>query len=319
MQRVSTRDVPQRERLAFLHDFVARNWAGMRFCPLDARNVDIDLAVFDLPDEVTVARGHYPPMIGSRSRDLLSDGRDNYTLAIVSGDHEVSIAGKTDLTVKAGDMILVNEANCFEVRHSRAMTVDVMSLGRKQIALRVPRIEFAPFYHVPRAAPGAAMFVGYTDLLRQAPPAGEKARKLAASHVHDLLSVVLEDFVPGGGDRNERGIRAARLELLKKAIAERLTDPSLSIVSLAKRQGVTPRYIQQLFEGEGTTFTEFVRDRRLELAFDRLDGGAPELQSIADLAYHCGFEDLSNFNRAFRRRYGMTPSEVRAAAMRRIS
>jgi AraC-like DNA-binding protein len=317
MQRVSTRDVPQRERLAFVHDFVARNWAGMRFSPLDTQNVEIDIALFDLPD-VRVARAHYPPMIGSRSRDLLSDGRDNYTLAIVSDDHDVSVAGTADFTVKAGDMILVNEATCFEVRQPRAMIVDVMSLGRRQIAERIPRIDFAPFYHIPRAAPGAVMFAGYADLLRQTPPAGEKARQIAAAHVHDLLAVALDGFVRGGTERDRSSVRAARFAVIKQAIRDRVSDPTLSIESIAKRQGVTPRYIQQLFAAEGVTFTEFVRARRLELAYSRLDapGARP---GIAEVAFACGFGDLSNFNRAFRQRYGMTPSDVRAAAMRRSS
>ncbi|MGA2057754.1 MAG: AraC family transcriptional regulator [Bradyrhizobium sp.] len=32
---------------------------------------------------------------------------------------------------------------------------------------------------------------------------------------------------------------------------------------------------------------------------------------VADIAQSCGFGDLSYFNRAFRRRYGMTPSDTR--------
>jgi AraC-like DNA-binding protein len=34
-------------------------------------------------------------------------------------------------------------------------------------------------------------------------------------------------------------------------------------------------------------------------------------QTIAALAYEAGFGDLSYFNRAFRRRFGMTPGEAR--------
>jgi len=34
-------------------------------------------------------------------------------------------------------------------------------------------------------------------------------------------------------------------------------------------------------------------------------------QTISTIAYEAGFGDLSHFNRAFRRRYGETPSDVR--------
>ena len=35
---------------------------------------------------------------------------------------------------------------------------------------------------------------------------------------------------------------------------------------------------------------------------------------ISSVAFDCGFGDVSYFNRAFRRRYGMAPSDVRAWA-----
>lgn len=316
MQRVSTQSVPERQRLAFVHDFIARHWAGMRFKPLDEEDLRIDIAVFDLPDAVGIAKARYPAIVGSRPRDLLSDGRENYTLAIVSDDHEVSVEGQRAVRVKAGDLILVNEGTCFEVRHDRPTTVEVVSFGYRQMAARVSRLERAPLYHVPRSAPGASLFLGYANLLRQAPPEGDRARQMAASHVHDLIAVVLDGFVKGGAARNERGIRAARLELIKKDILEELREPSFNVSSVAARQGISPRYIQQLFETEGTTFTEFLRNGRLELAFRRLDEGVTG-ESVAEIAFECGFADLSNFNRAFRRRYGVTPSDVRADAMRK--
>ncbi|EIT71603.1 helix-turn-helix transcriptional regulator [Hydrocarboniphaga effusa] len=316
MQRISTAAVPEAKRLAFVHDFVARHWAGMRFRPLDEDDLRIDIAIFELPDAVAVAKAHYPAMVGSRPRDLLGDGRDNYTLAMVSDDHEVCVERGRAFTVKAGDLMLVNEGTCFEVRHGRPSTVELVSLGRSEIAARVPRLDLAPCYHVPRSAPGASLFAGYAGLLRQSPPQTDKARQTAAHHIHDLVALVLEGFVEGGAERNERGIRAARLELIKKDVMDRLCDPALGVASVARRQGVTPRYIQQLFEREGTTFTEFLRGSRLALAFARLDQGPVET-GISEIAFDSGFTDLSNFNRAFRRRYGLTPSDVRAMAMRK--
>lgn len=315
MRRVSTEDVPQPERLAFVHDFIARHWAGMHFSPMDETDLRIDLAVLDLPDAMMIAHAHYPAFVGRRARDLLSDGRDNYTFAIVSEDHDISVEGCRPFTVKSGDLMIVNEGTWFEVRHARAAAVEVVSVGRRQIAARVPRLDHEPFYHIPREAPGAALFVGYANLLRQSPPEPARAREMAASHIHDLMALMLDGFVQGGSDRSDGGIRAARLELIKKDILDRSRDPSLSVNSVARRHGVTPRYVQQLFEREGTTFTEFLRDRRLALAYHRLEEGVAEM-SIAQIALESGFTDLSNFNRVFRRRYGLTPSDVRVEAMR---
>jgi AraC-like DNA-binding protein len=69
-----------------------------------------------------------------------------------------------------------------------------------------------------------------------------------------------------------------------------------------------------LFEGEGTTFSEFVLARRLEHAFELLTAPAHNNLKVADIALASGFSDISYFNRAFRRRYGDTPSGVRRAS-----
>lgn len=55
---------------------------------------------------------------------------------------------------------------------------------------------------------------------------------------------------------------------------------------------------------------------RRSLAYARLLLTDPRLghRSIADIAYLVGFGDLSHFNHAFRRRFGATPSKIRAEA-----
>ncbi|MDW4800082.1 helix-turn-helix domain-containing protein [Escherichia coli] len=41
-------------------------------------------------------------------------------------------------------------------------------------------------------------------------------------------------------------------------------------------------------------------------------------RSISAVAFEAGFGDLSYFNRTFRRHFGATPSEIRAAARREV-
>ena len=70
--------------------------------------------------------------------------------------------------------------------------------------------------------------------------------------------------------------------------------------------------MQRLFEESGWTFTQFVMEQRLAAAYQAL--AAPSDVPIHTIAYELGFSDLSNFNRAFRQRFGCTPSDVRNAA-----
>ena len=115
---------------------------------------------------------------------------------------------------------------------------------------------------------------------------------------------------------NDPSLQAARLSAVKADVARQLTDAGLSAARVAGRQGITVRYLHKLFEHEPQTFAQFVLGRRLELAHRRLGDPRWAGRTVSAIAHDSGFGDLSGFNRAFRRRYGVTPSEVREAAAR---
>jgi AraC-like DNA-binding protein len=73
-------------------------------------------------------------------------------------------------------------------------------------------------------------------------------------------------------------------------------------------------YIRKLFGDEETSFSEYVLTRRLVRAHRMLTDRRWTAVSVASIACDAGFGDRSYFNRAFRRRYGCTPSEVRDAS-----
>ena len=131
---------------------------------------------------------------------------------------------------------------------------------------------------------------------------------LVATHVYDLMALAIGATGEGREIARGRGVRAARLESIK---ADLTRDPSLAIHEIARRQGVTSRYVQLLLEEAGTTFSEFVTERRLDAARAMLRSPRFESWSIAGIAFEAGFRDLSNFNRRFRRRFGVTPSDFR--------
>jgi AraC-like DNA-binding protein len=313
MLRLSTRAVPEHHRLAFVHDFVARHVVGMEFHPVERDRLDVDLAALALPDQAILADARYPALRGARSRALLGDGRDDYQLMIHTRDHFVSVAGKPPVRVAAGDLMVVNQAVALECRIPDTL-LKLVALNRARLARLVPRIDERSCYIIPATAPGMTLFAGYAELLRASPPEAPGCAGLASRHLYELVAHLLGDIVSGDNARGGEGIGAARLALVKQEIRARLADPALDIGQVARRQGVTPRYIQRLFAAEGGSFTTYLRDCRLEEAMRRLREG--RAGSIAEIAYEAGFQDLSHFNRAFRGRYGCTPSEIRAQALR---
>ena len=91
-------------------------------------------------------------------------------------------------------------------------------------------------------------------------------QRVAATHVHDLLALLIGATRDGTELARGRGLAAARLKAIKDDIARNLEDGDVSGTAIAMRHQVTLRYIQMLFENEGVTFTEYVTAQRLERA-----------------------------------------------------
>ena len=137
---------------------------------------------------------------------------------------------------------------------------------------------------------------------------------IAVTHVYDLLALALGATRDAAEVAKGRGLRAARLSAIKADILAHLGMRDLSLDTVAKRHGISPIYVRKLFESEATSFSQFVLGERLARAHRLLSDPRFANRSIAALALEAGFGDLSYFNRAFRRRYGVSPSDVRAVA-----
>jgi AraC-like DNA-binding protein len=100
-----------------------------------------------------------------------------------------------------------------------------------------------------------------------------------------------------------------------QAHAERnLDDPELSLAALALRHGISLRHLHRLFAAKGTTAAEWLLQRRLERCRAELAHPAQRYESITAIALRWGMSDSSTFSKAFKRRYGLTPSQYRSRA-----
>ena len=118
--------------------------------------------------------------------------------------------------------------------------------------------------------------------------------------------------------RVERGISSRAENATPSAIArvtrsvraiERRPDGALGLGSLAREAGLSPYHFLRTFERlTGITPHQYVRRARLREAASRL---AAEREKVLDIALDCGFGDVSNFNRAFRTEFGVSPKNFR--------
>lgn len=190
-------------------------------------------------------------------------------------------------------------------------------IDRKSLLELCPRAEDMIARPLNANAGVKTLLQGYYDLIvENADSLDALARNTAAQHLTDLVVLSLG----AGRDETElvkdRGLAAARLEAIKADVLARLDNGDLSLAEVAQRNRTSPRYVQMLFERTGMTFSEFVLEQRLIRAARLLRDLLHRSRKVSDIAHLSGFNDVSYFHRAFRRRFGMTPSDMRNRVLR---
>ncbi len=127
-----------------------------------------------------------------------------------------------------------------------------------------------------------------------------------------LLPVGIGCFEWSDSDEEAAAPASHMLRKIMDYISHNISSADLTPTSTAKQFGISTRYVHKLFAASNTTFGAHVVAKRLDhIRGDLLSPGCRN-QPISNLAYRWGFNDLSSFNRAFKSRFGCSPSRFRA-------
>lgn len=110
-----------------------------------------------------------------------------------------------------------------------------------------------------------------------------------------------------------RQIDLTLMERVRQAVRRNLRSPSLGPDKLCREATTSRSQLYRLLESEGGV-THYIQRRRLSESFSMLCDASNNL-SIGKVAEMLCFADGSSFSRAFRREFGMSPSDVRAGAV----
>lgn len=314
--RFSLRDSPERERDSLYREFFGRSVMRYEVEPSRDIPLDVDVKLQELPGLLMVTG----KMHGSRNRrtqSCVADGLDDFAMAVNLGGRYVISQNDREIALGYGEATLFSMGRPCNLMHWPPGDLLAMRFPRSQIVSRVAGADDSCMTRIRAAAPALRLLNGYIGVAQDSQVvASPELRERFVDHVYDLIALAVGATRDAAEMAQGRGLRAARLHAIKQDIAKNLERPDLSVTVLAGRHGCTPRYVQRLFETEGTTFTEYLLMQRLARAHLRLTDPRRDGDKISAVAYDCGFGDVSYFNRAFRRHFGAAPSDIRAQAWR---
>ena len=110
-------------------------------------------------------------------------------------------------------------------------------------------------------------------------------------------------------DRSRTDEARAQLVAAARRVVEEDVSSKLTLASVGRSIGASPRTLERAFAQQGTTLRAYVAEARLDRAAQLLRDDT--LATIAEVARAVGFRQAPHFAKVFRRRYGLPPAEWR--------
>jgi len=248
------------------------------------------------------APGHYTERT---HRDLGSDRADDvYLTYMLRGGRRLLQDGRVT-TVGRGGMFLTDTRRAFGLAATARRYAGVKLSLPRHLLSEVPAERLARPDAV-RAQPGGAL-LGHVmrDLGAALAERDAGQARLLVSIARCLLLAELAPRPEAVLERLESGglVELARLEIARSCLTR-----DISVTSVARQLGLSARTLQRRLSGSGTSFSEIVAEARMSLAHDALARTAEPIHQVAE---RCGYAETASFYRAFRRRFGGTPGELR--------
>lgn len=251
-----------------------------------------------------------PVVIERNLSNIERDKGNDYFLALqMSGTGAVRHLGR-DLRLEPGDYSIFDSSLPYSIEVDGPV---------KRIVLRFPKAEFVRRRvatdtvcgRVFSGSNGASGLISrvvralYTETTETFPDVGHS---LASALIDLIADTQSEDGAKGQNSWSHDQL----LKRIRMIALENLSDPELSVASIAEQVGISVRYLHRVFGMTGTTLHKWIESERLERAYHALKSPNHRCRTVQDVAFGNGFNDSGYFSQIFKRRFGVTPKQIRS-------
>ena len=213
--------------------------------------------------------------------------------------HQHRLTGRQFLLVK---QTLHHSFEVFQIEHVRSVAEGMVRVGMRLEEISLCSERLCRQRHHRHILTVAACLSEAESLCGDRLPGYELGVKAAILRLLFLLLRLRPEPIPADSPGTTR--LKAVLQRVEQEYAQPLTVPQM-----AESCGCSSSHFMRWFKQmTGSTFTAYLNERRLAVAAEHLRQTS---DSILFIAGEVGFENLSNFNRQFKARYGVSPREYR--------
>ncbi|MGJ4931602.1 helix-turn-helix domain-containing protein [Bradyrhizobium sp. HKCCYLS2038] len=309
----STAGIPARERFDYWHDVVGRNLVDLDYGLVGDSQFDATFHGTPI-NGLDLCRIKASPHLAQRSPAGISRADSSMLVFnfVLSGSLVAEQDGRS-AHLKPGDGALCDARRPYKLHSQEAFELACIRVPREQCAGRIPHLHRLSACNLGQRGELAPMVFGYiSHLIERAPNLTSRAAGYKISqNFKDLLLATLAELAESLPPSLTE-YRSLALMRVKAMVERNAHDPELTPAAVAAELKLSPRYINQLLEAEGTSLSRYIWSRRLDRCAEQLKDPALRARSVSQIAMDNGFNDLSHFSKAFRSKFGSAPRDYRS-------
>ena len=261
-------------------------------------------------EKIVVGKTNATEQIYRRSTSTIARSDvDHFLVQTYCDGGFAGMADDREMIVKAGDVCVFDLGRSL---HTRAQDSGIISIVVPKIFL-LPQLSNPDGLHgtVLRAdsAPGTLLSNWLKQLHAMAPQmtTGESIR-IAETTMNCIAGCL--GASDDAKDESRAAVGQAIATSVRSFIDEHLANPRLDATTITGRFGISRASLYRLFEPHGGV-TSYIQSRRLARCL--ADLVSPKLRhlQIKQVAMNAGFSDQTHFSRTFKKRFGVSPTDVR--------
>jgi AraC-like DNA-binding protein len=313
LETFSTAGQPLGMRAAYWNRVMSESFTSTAFAPLDPGNFSAELTRMKLGDISLIEVSSAAARVRRRISGPANGAGTVYTLHLVLEGSSVDRQWGRECRLEAGDFAVYTRGpgEMFEATHLGPMCKLLLGIPSQTLRRYLPcpeRVIAVPV--AGNRGVGALVSNLLRDFWRGC---REQPAEMAQPRIlHGILELVAAAYA----NTQQTAVCASQSAAYHKGqilayIESHLSAPDLTPTRIATALHMTARNLHYLFASEGETVARYVLRRRLEESLRALTCVPPQQRTLTEIALDLGFGSVTHFGRAFRRYYGMTPSEYR--------
>jgi len=310
---MSTDSVSERERLAYWRDAVCDTFVELE-CETHRPELFFGSLTSRVAGSIQYSAVRSAPQHVARTRHKISrSGYDYFLLSVQTRGQGVLEQDGRRAELQAGDFALYDTTRPYDLTFDAQFSQLVLRLPRQMV---VDRLMDANRFTAMRMAGSAGTGRLASLFFRQLYHELERVDTLGVDRLHatgvDLLATAFAE--QAGAECCVSESHAVLRRQISDFIDRHFCDPELSCLSIAAAHGISERYLRKLFAGSALSTSDQIWSRRLERAKRDLVDPLRAYRTVTAIGYDVGFKDAAHFSRAFKARFGVTPTEWRRTA-----